>query len=173
VAERGAAPAARPPAHAGEDDGPNAPGGLREYARRHYDRLWDMAHLKGGREPEIGDSPRVTGEVSGGIRGATARWPGVRSVKAECRKSSRRAPDERPIPPRLRPRPAGVLSAPATPHPSWVRPNKSRVGKAARPRAHAHRSNPGSVRRARQRWSMPDPSPKKALSPWPRRHSAL
>ncbi len=172
--ERGAAPAARPPGpDAGEDDGPNASGGLREYARRHYDRLWDMAHLKGGREPEIGDSPRVTGEVSGGIRGATARWPGVRSVKAECRKSSRRAPDERPIPPRLRPRPAGVLSAPATPHPSWVRPNKRRVGKAARPRAHAHRSNPGSACPSAATMEHARSLPKKALSPWPRRHSAL
>jgi hypothetical protein len=46
-------PRRKPPARGrpqvGEDDGPNVPGGLREYARRHYDRLWDMTHLKGGR----------------------------------------------------------------------------------------------------------------------------
>ena len=56
---------------AGEDDGPNAPGGLREYARRHYDRLWDMAHLKGGRQPEIGDNPASPAKSPEVIRGAT------------------------------------------------------------------------------------------------------
>ncbi len=144
----------RPPDGAtrpGEDDGPNAPGGLREYARRHYDRLWDMAHLKGGREPEMGSNP-VAGEVPGGDPGNhRQRWSG---------------PERESGVPEVAAAGAGRAPHSAT----GIRPAARRRSFSARHPLvfggdmKGDQSWPGSASRARQRRSMPDAERSPAIS---------
>ena len=76
---------------------PDAPGGLREYARRHYDRPWDMTHLKGGRQPEMRGNPprrRSSRRDPGSHR---QRWSAAPERESGRPKSPRRVLLERPF----------------------------------------------------------------------------